>query len=351
MLCSKCGMHLPEDASFCTRCGNGMKGVDESASSHAAAQGSAVQGGASAQPFAGGAYAGQPVQPPAQQSSTFRLAQDNPAQLVQRPVQQPVQVPQQRPVQPAQPWGAQPVQQVPAQPVQQVPAQPIQQPVQSVRQPVQPMQQQPANPVYPSQGTPYRGQQMPPNGGTAFYGQYGASKNAAFTPVGIASRVLAGITIVLMFLPWLSLPIVSSLSGYASTFGYTGPMPASEYTMLGFGQAISFLGQFGDVSDLAAVHMVFLVGWVIALVGLVAGLVYSFLGKKSLIVVAIAAIVAAFVALAWSLGITVVNGVIVDELSSTYGVATNFVAVAPAAILTLLTAIGAAVTGFIGNKQ
>ena len=135
----------------------------------------------------------------------------------------------------------------------------------------------------------------------------GSTQNRAqnLPTLGIVARVMAVVTTVLMFLPWLGIKEVRQLSSYASAYGVS--TSSGQYGMLDMDQAANFLNNwFGD-RGFGIMHVVFLVFWVVTLVLLAVCFIRSFLGNRRANVLAPAGVAAAVLASMWIVAVLTVN--------------------------------------------
>ena len=134
----------------------------------------------------------------------------------------------------------------------------------------------------------------------------GTSQSGSFTPVGIAARLAAVVTLVCMFVPWASVPSLNSLSGYASMLGF-GSGGGFDYSIPSLGEAVRQIHNLVGSSSLDALYLIVLVLWLLALVGLIVGLVSSFVGKKGMKLLAAGCLGVTLVGVVWAVICMMVN--------------------------------------------
>lgn len=146
---------------------------------------------------------------------------------------------------------------------------------------------------------------------------------------GWAARVAAIVTVFTMLLPWLSFPGMRTLQNYATTLlGIVLPSTPERssyaYSMYGLSDVTSTLNTLGR-SSLSTLLSIFALIWLVALIIVIAGLVRSFVTKKSTGLLAGGALVAAFVALAWGLFVIWIDSCLQSALSNSFGFSTKVV--------------------------
>ena len=214
-------------------------------------------------------------------------------------------------------------------------------------------------------------QQQPQPGGAS-----GAApkKQLPFTPVSIIARVVAAIALVVMFLPWLEVPSLQYLAGVASSinikvnddFKYpmyeTGEVAkaldqlyalgssssSSKYTS---GSKYSTTKSSSKGGPFGLVNGVFFALWVIAILVTVAGLVFSFVGRRSTGVLIAAGILIALVALLWFAAISYLDGEFARQLARLLGSRPHIFVIPPAVPITIVLGILTAVLGGVGKSM
>lgn len=131
------------------------------------------------------------------------------------------------------------------------------------------------------------------------------STSAGFTTTGIMSRLCAVISVVCMFMPWVSMLGVGSPQGIARTVG--NGLSAS-YEMFNLGALGNALVSLYGKDAFGAVKSAFFVAWIFVLVLVIFSLVWSLVGKKSVKLLAIAGIAVVLLAVFWAVAVFSVNG-------------------------------------------
>ena len=202
---------------------------------------------------------------------------------------------------------------------------------------------------------------------SAKFGESSSTSSAVswFGAMDIASLIGGVIVFVLMLLKWLSVPIMATASSYLSSAGI-GSASSYTYTMYNMGDVTDTMDSFyqlgqafsstfsssGVNSPFTAVHIVFLIIWIVALILIVGGVLNMFLNRThSRTLLLVGAAVATLLALTWCIAIAALNSAMASELSSYLGgYSITVFKVTAAPILTIIFGILTAVCCAITKK-
>ena len=123
--------------------------------------------------------------------------------------------------------------------------------------------------------------------------------------IGIAARVVAGITIAFMLMPWLSIPIIREMGQYASAIGLTGS--SGQYSMFEMGKASNMINVMWGSGPFESVQPVFFIAWIAALALIAIGLIRSMVGSKATSVLAGGGAACCLVAAIWFVAIPMLS--------------------------------------------
>lgn len=172
----------------------------------------------------------------------------------------------------------------------------------------------------------------------------------SFNLIGIASRACAVIAIVGMLLPWLEVPGLQSLKGYASMVGINVSSSFS-YHMFNMGEVTKTLDFLSNSNAFSAIQMGFLIFWGIALILLVIGLVHSAIGNKSTSSLLFGGFAAALVAFIWFAAVMYLDGEYSRQVAQLIGSKVQFFSVPPAVGVTFFAGLAAGILGMVGKKK
>ena len=142
--------------------------------------------------------------------------------------------------------------------------------------------------------------------GTAVAPQGVTTTKSKITTAGIVGRIAAIIAAICMFLPWVSIPSLNTLSGYAAQLGL-GSSRNYDYTMIGLGEPLKKLSSLIGNNSLNGLYLFFMILWVVVLIILAIGIITSFTGKAKGGLLAVGCFLACALAIVWVLFVAVFN--------------------------------------------
>ena len=181
-----------------------------------------------------------------------------------------------------------------------------------------------------------------------------ASANAeplvGFTPLGIVARVAAALTAILMFLPWLEVPALQTLGEYAALLGIDLPTDFA-YSMPQMDSVSRVLDMLTSSNAYSSFQTAFFALWLVALLAIGAGMVLSFIGKRSSAVLVPGGALAALVAILWFAAITYLDGEYSRQLAQLVGFQLEFFSVTPAVWAAVVTGAATSILGVLGKQR
>lgn len=137
--------------------------------------------------------------------------------------------------------------------------------------------------------------------------------------IEIAARVLAGIGLLSMFLPWLSVPIMRTLGQYASAFGVSSLGGDYTYSIPSLFPALNDLSRVltkDQYSGIMVVYIFFATAWAIVFITIIVGLVKSLSEDREANILFGSGIALASLGICWALVLIFMNMYIGNATSS-----------------------------------
>lgn len=168
------------------------------------------------------------------------------------------------------------------------------------------------------------------------------------TGLGIAARIMAVLTAVFMFLPWLHAPGINVLAEFSWMFGLYIQQGDFLFPMYAAGEMAEFLDAISGAGWYSPVWAVFLILWGAALLLLVVRFFQSVLGLRDSRRLIISGFLAGGVAVAWIVAVFLLNMQYVKLFEESFGM-TFTVFVVP--IPVFLAAASGIASGILARKD
>ncbi len=175
----------------------------------------------------------------------------------------------------------------------------------------------------------------------------GSVARVAAKPDGMrwAARAAAALAAMFMLMPWVKVEGVGkvneALGGFGSLLGTSTPSMQEEFTALDVTKLLDWVHSMVGSSDIQGLMIALTGAWVLALGLLVAGLVASFVGKRTTALLAMGGVAVAAAALVWAAALALANASLGMKL----------LGITPWAAMTVLAGLAAVVCALLAHTR